>query len=473
MLNLCNKKNGEAYDDFSIVEFSQTMGYSTERTTEDRALRKILEGTASHTGKEFFQALVRNLAEALGTKGAWVTEYRPENETMHALSFWLDGRFVNGYELQIPGSPCERVLEQKQMFHVPDKLIELYPDDPDIENMGAVSYLGTPLLDLNGKLLGHLAVMDTRPMPDEAGNVALFKIFADRAASELRRLSTETRLRERTEELDKEYRRKSKELEDARKIQLNMLPQAFPYCKDFQFSFSMKAASEVGGDYYDYRLSDGHTLTFGIGDATGHGLQASVMVTAIKLLFTEHAAKTDILEFLKRASHSISLMEFRKIYMAFAIGRLKGYSLELAGAGMPPALIYRAEENRLEKIQLKGMPLGSKASFPYSKVKTHINPNDVVILMTDGLPELFSRDGEMLGYNQVSKLIMEVVHKSPDEIIKHLHKEAERWLDGTSQDDDMTFFVFKRKAPHAVSDPVDEQSGPSDKEKLEPPLVVE
>ncbi|MDX1639711.1 MAG: hypothetical protein R3281_17240, partial [Balneolaceae bacterium] len=131
-------------------------------------------------------------------------------------------------------------------------------------------------------------------------------------------------LREKNQELEAEYERKSSELEAARRMQLNMLPQRSPYLPDYQFSFSMKAASEVGGDYYDFQVAQNGDLTFGIGDATGHGLQASVMVTAIKLLFSEHAAETDLLDFLKRASRSISLMGFRKYYMAFAVGRLSG-----------------------------------------------------------------------------------------------------------------------------------------------------
>ncbi len=155
----------------------------------------------------------------------------------------------------------------------------------------------------------------------------------------------------------------------------------------------------------------------------------------------------DTVDFLKQASHSISLMDFRKVFMAFAIGRLKGYTLELAGAGIPPALVYRAENKRLEQIELKGLPLGGRNSFPYSKVQIHIDPNDVVILMTDGLPELFNEEGEMLGYERVSKLILEAVHKSPGEIIDHLQSAASTWLNGHSQNDDITIFVFKRKLP--------------------------
>lgn len=425
------------------------MRYKTQSESEELALHKILEGTVSHTGKEFFRALVKNLAEALGTKGAMVTEYKPEEKKAHVLAFWAGNDFVDEYEYDIAGTPCERVFEKRSLYHVPHNLLKLFPVDTDLKSFSAASYLGMPLLDLDDTILGNLAVLDTRPMPEIARNFTLFKIFANRAASELQRLNAENRLQERSMELQKEYSRKSSELEDARNMQLNMLPKSDPYCPNYRFSFSMNTASEVGGDYYDYRMSDDGTLTFGIGDATGHGLKASVMVTAMKLLFSEHAADTDIITFLEKSSNSISLMGFRKIYMAFAIGRLQNHNLELAGAGMPPALIFRARDNTVEKVKLNGLPLGSKTAYPYTRFITTIEPGDAVILMTDGLPESFNTEGKMLGYDRVCKLISKTADKSPDEILDQLLQTSKSWLQGNQQDDDMTFFIFKRAAAPA------------------------
>ncbi|MDR8389642.1 SpoIIE family protein phosphatase [Aliifodinibius sp. S!AR15-10] len=267
---------------------------------------------------------------------------------------------------------------------------------------------------------------------------------------------------EKSDQLKVEYDRKSNELESARRLQLKMLPQKFPYCPNYEFAFSMKAASEVGGDYYDYHRTEDEVLTFGIGDATGHGLQASVMVTAIKLLFAEHAVNSELTDFLKRASHSISLMDFRKLYMAFAIGRLRDNTLELGGAGMPPALIYRYKTNSVEQIPLKGLPLGSKAEFPYKKVTTEIEPGDAVMFMTDGLPELFNRNGDMIGYKHVAKIFAKAAHLDPDSILNHLNTVSESWLNGHSQNDDMTFFIFKRRLPvthtQEIKDPIPDES---------------
>ena len=59
------------------------------------------------------------------------------------------------------------MIETKSRAHFPERLLEFYPDDPDRGLMGAVSYMGTPLLDTDGTLIGHLAVLDNRPMPAE------------------------------------------------------------------------------------------------------------------------------------------------------------------------------------------------------------------------------------------------------------------------------------------------------------------
>ncbi len=170
---------------------------------EFSALKSILEGTVSHTGEMFFRALVKTLAKTLNTKGAWITEFDPDLNRLKAISFWMDDHFVEEYEYDISGTPCEQVLERRGLFHVPDNVIGLFPDDPDLEPFEAVSYLGAPILDPDGTLLGHLAVQDTRPMPEQAKNMALFRIFADRASSEMRRIKTEHQLRERENQLSR------------------------------------------------------------------------------------------------------------------------------------------------------------------------------------------------------------------------------------------------------------------------------
>ena len=167
----------------------------------DAALRTILEGTATETGEQFFKALVKKLAAALNTHGAWVTEYFPESRRLKALAFWMGEQWLEGWEMVVDGTPCERVIDERCLIHIPDNLVEIYGNDPDVQAVGAASYMGMPLLDLNGAILGHLAVLDMRPMPPEPRAQVLFQIFAARAAAELRRLRVEAQVREREQKL--------------------------------------------------------------------------------------------------------------------------------------------------------------------------------------------------------------------------------------------------------------------------------
>ncbi len=172
-----------------------------EQLDEEAALRTFLVGTSAETGQRFFTALVETLVSALQTAGAWVTEYLRETHRLRALAFYLDGKWIDDYEFDIAHTPCETVIEQARLIHFPDRLIDLYPADSDVARLGMMSYLGMPLLDVDGTVLGHIAVVDRRPLPQPPRVAALFRIFADRAAAELRRIRAERQIREREERL--------------------------------------------------------------------------------------------------------------------------------------------------------------------------------------------------------------------------------------------------------------------------------
>ncbi|MGD8868309.1 MAG: sigma 54-interacting transcriptional regulator, partial [Gemmatimonadales bacterium] len=167
----------------------------------DVALRSVLEGTAPAIGEDFFTALVRVLCRVLGTEAAWVTEYDSGATTLRARAMWLHDAPVLDYEYRLAGTPCQHVFDEGRLVHIPDRVVELFPDDPDVQQMEALAYMGVPLRDSDGSILGHLAVMDPNPLPEDERLFALFDIFAARAAAELRRLRVEAMVREREEKL--------------------------------------------------------------------------------------------------------------------------------------------------------------------------------------------------------------------------------------------------------------------------------
>jgi serine phosphatase RsbU (regulator of sigma subunit) len=256
------------------------------------------------------------------------------------------------------------------------------------------------------------------------------------------RMIAEASLRQ---ELEAENEIRTKELEEARQLQLSMLPQAIPQLPLLEIAASMKPATEVGGDYYDFHLSDDGVLTVAVGDATGHGLKAGTLVTATKSLFNHLAQESEIPTIFQQSSRALKRMNLRSLFMAMTLAKVNGYQMTLGSAGMPSALIYRAARRVVEEISLRGVPLGSLTAYPYRECSLSLAPGDVVVLMSDGYPERFNGKNEMLGYGSAKSVLLEIAILPPQEIIEVFVKIADKWADGRPQDDDMTFVVMKVK----------------------------
>ena len=157
------------------------------------ALRAIMEGTVRSTGQEFFQSLVRHLAQAVGTRFAMVAEFAGAGRA-RTVAYWCRDKIVDNVEWDLAGTPCEEVVRGR-LCHHPTGVKEKFPDDKPLVEWGIESYLGVPLCDSQGTHLGHMAVFDDRPMPAEPRRQYTFQIFAARAAAELERLKMEQRLK--------------------------------------------------------------------------------------------------------------------------------------------------------------------------------------------------------------------------------------------------------------------------------------
>jgi transcriptional regulator with GAF, ATPase, and Fis domain len=170
---------------------------------ENSALRSVLEGTARETGRPFFAALVEHLARALGMYAAMVTEYVPATGRAHTLGFFVGDERIEHHEYDVAGTPCGVVLRGAQYVHCATDAQAAFPTDDDLRRLGVVSYMGVPLHDDQGRVLGHLAVMDQAPMTEEPRHLALFHLFARRAATELQRLQVEAVSREREQPFER------------------------------------------------------------------------------------------------------------------------------------------------------------------------------------------------------------------------------------------------------------------------------
>jgi serine phosphatase RsbU (regulator of sigma subunit) len=242
--------------------------------------------------------------------------------------------------------------------------------------------------------------------------------------------------------LEADNRRKTGELDAARELQLSLLPAEVPQLDGFRIAAAMTTATEVGGDYYDFRVDQG-VLTAALGDATGHGARAGAMVSLMKGMFSTYGAREDIPRFFRGASSTIRAMRMGGMNISLAIARFRDSELAYSAAGMPPALIYRAGESRVEEVLVAGMPLGGISDFPYRVETVRLAAGDVVLLMSDGFPEAQDASGASLGYERPRAMLTEWGNLEPQEIVERLMRAAREWGGGSAVPDDVTFIVVK------------------------------
>lgn len=242
-----------------------------------------------------------------------------------------------------------------------------------------------------------------------------------------------------------ENERKTSELEEARALQLSMLPKQLPRNDYWDIAVFMETAQEVGGDYYDFSISKNGTMTVVLGDATGHGMKAGIMVATAKSYFHTLANEHDNLGIIRRMSSGIKNMDLKLMYMGIMLLKCNRHEVKITSAGMPPALMYNRDKKEVRKVLLKGMPLGSKVEYPYKEETVLLAEGDSLLLMSDGLMELFNEDRELLGLERIEPVFKEAAHSSASDILNQVTRLSDQWAGSAPQEDDVTIMVLKAR----------------------------
>jgi serine phosphatase RsbU (regulator of sigma subunit) len=261
----------------------------------------------------------------------------------------------------------------------------------------------------------------------------------ERNRSQLR----EAELRAQIAEADNE--RKTYELEEARRLQLSMLPEKLPELPNLEIAVYMKTATEVGGDYYDFNISADGTLNIALGDATGHGMQAGTVVTLMKGLFSADSGRLDIPAFFRQSSETIKELRFGRMMMAFTMIKIKDSNMLFSTAGMPPAYIFRPAKLKVDEFCLEGMPLGAIKEFNYRVINETLARGDTLLLLSDGLPELKNPNGEQFDYPRIKEIFRDVADQKPQAIIDRMVDAGEMWRKDQQPEDDITLMVIRAK----------------------------
>ena len=169
---------------------------SSEQKWMDDAIKALAFGTASATGQDFLQTLVRQLSVIWKVPHVFVAEWVPgRTDRIRTVAGWSVDRAADHFEYTLPDTPCQVVFQDGKVFF-PRGVQQLFPQDKYLTEHNIESYMGVCLHNNVGRTTGHLCIMDVRPfLFDSSQGFAIIRVFAERAASELERLRAEEALR--------------------------------------------------------------------------------------------------------------------------------------------------------------------------------------------------------------------------------------------------------------------------------------
>jgi serine phosphatase RsbU (regulator of sigma subunit) len=318
--------------------------------------------------------------------------------------------------------------------------------DPQAPTLDDIRHIGGLTFIMARTTHGEIgfSLPGTVPNPPEESVTTLAR-FAGVFDLAYRRFEDLKEAEEKNKIIQADNDRKTKELEDARQLQLAMLPRELPKIPHLDIAVYMKTATEVGGDYYDFNVDANGTLTFIVGDATGHGMMSGMMVSIMKSFFISNKANIELKQFFENANNSIKDMQLGRLMMGLIGIQITSEKIIATNAGMPSLIYFRNKSQKAGEFVSNNLPLGGMKGTQYLLKEINYEKGDTFLLMSDGFAELKNPQSEQYGYTRVKEQFRSIAHKSANDIIEELRNTASQWTNEAEPDDDITFVVIKVK----------------------------
>jgi hypothetical protein len=241
-----------------------------------------------------------------------------------------------------------------------------------------------------------------------------------------------------------ERERVKAEIDAANRIQAALLPLDTPTLAGAAVASHYRAATEIGGDYFDFLEQPSGEIGIAFGDVSGHGLTSGIVMAMAKsalLVQVDHdPSPRKVLEVL---NDIVIRTAPKRILMTFFFGVLDPVtqSLRFSSAGHHDPYVYRAATGKLEALSSWGFPLGVRRRDPFREHTVEFEPGDRLILYSDGLIEAVDDDGEPFGFDRFEQTIMASGKLTADGMKKSLLSAVKKFTHNRPPEDDQTLVV--------------------------------
>ncbi len=241
----------------------------------------------------------------------------------------------------------------------------------------------------------------------------------------------------------------TRELSIARDVQQRLLPQTLPNIAGLKCFATCRPAREVGGDYYDFLELPNQVLGLAIGDVSGKGVPASLLMASLQASLRSQTLGAG--ESLEQLMANVNTLVFAaspiNLYATFFYAQYdaRSRSLTYVNAGHNAPIVLQRKSGALETIRLDvgGMPVGLLTEVPYRSARIDLACGDLIVLFTDGITEAMNVQEEEWGEANLFRTIRELDHASgPEEIVQAVFRSADEFAGQAPQHDDMTIVVL-------------------------------
>ncbi|MFQ5602081.1 MAG: GAF domain-containing SpoIIE family protein phosphatase [bacterium] len=304
------------------------------------------------------------------------------------------------------------------------------------------SILSVPLV-CKGKLIGVLNLFNKKQDGQfTLDDQRLLSIIASQSAQVIEN----ARLYEEEEQL----RLIEQELKTAHAIQVGLLPKESPRISGFDVAGRSYPATEVGGDYFDFIELDDHLWGIALGDVSGKGIPAALLMSNLQATLRNQALhNASLVECIEKANQFLCYNTESTKFVTLFCGKLNSekrtFQFVNAGHNFP---FYLNTKGEFETLEIGGVVLGMIPEFTFDQGEVHLQPGEIIVVYSDGVTEAENELEELLGEERLKNIILDNRHLSAQELVEIIYQKVKEFSGAAKQDDDITIVVLKAENAH-------------------------
>src|SRR6056297_101312 len=335
---------------------------------------------------------------------------------------------------------CEKTVNDEKMVEINNATKTERWEDYKAIDYGLISYLGYPIFNPQGEVVGTICVEDKKERYFKETEKKLLLQFKEVIENQLRQIDLTKKLEDN--------------LEKGRKLHKHTLPDRMPEVDNLSFGTFYQSADRLGGDFYDVIELEDHLL-FYVSDVSGHDLSSSMLNIFLKeainsyLLYynedSDYLSPSRIITYINKRFEKKEFPPDYFISMIIGVISLNSYKITLSNAGFQYLPLISEKNGEVFTINCKGMPITLENTYiNYSECQYKLKTEDILHINTDGLFEQKNKSKKRYGENRVKKIISKNANLEPKSIINKIYNNFLDFKGNMPIKDDLTSLLIKR-----------------------------